>query len=90
LRIGIDASIYIFFALKNLKILDELAVDFALEYDISFYLHSYFESLRHFLVVQCDCDIMLVFDGFPHPNKAETQEARRRICIFFYQQKNNH
>ena len=50
LCIGIDASIYIYLALKNPKTMSELAIDFVLGHDISFYLHSYFENLRHFFV----------------------------------------
>ena len=78
LCIGIDASIYIYLALKNPKTIEELAIDFVLNHDISYFLHSYFENLRQFFVAQCNCDIILVFDGASHPNKAATQEARRR------------
>ena len=78
LCIGIDASIYLYLALKNPKTIKELAIDFVLNHDISNFLHSYFENLRQFLVAKCHCDIILVFDGASHPNKTATQEARRR------------
>ncbi len=79
--IGIDASIYIYLALKNSKNLEEVAVDFVLSHDISCYLHSYLESLRHFLVVVCNVNIILVFDGASHPNKEITQKARREASV---------
>ena len=33
--------------------------------------------MRLFLVDECKCDIVLVFDGASHPNKELTQQARR-------------
>ena len=62
LCIGIDASIYIYLALKNPKTIQELAIDFVLDHDLSYFLHSYFENLRQFLVARCHCDIILVFN----------------------------
>ena len=50
LCIGIDASIYLYLALKNPKTIKELAIDFVLNHDISNFLHSYFENLRQFLM----------------------------------------
>ena len=80
LCIGIDASIYLYLALKNPKTIEELSMDYVLNHDISFYLHSYFEKLRLYLVGECQCEIQLVFDGASHPNKELTQQGRRQAC----------
>ena len=44
--VAMDASIYIWLSLKNSKYIEELAVDFVLNYDISSYILRYFEDYR--------------------------------------------
>ena len=74
--INMDASIYIWLCLKNSKYIEELSCDYAVNYDISCYLHRYFEDYRNFFA-KYNCELQLVFDGACHPNKEKLQKERR-------------
>ncbi len=71
-----DARIYIWLCLKNSKYIEELSCDYAINYDISCYLHRYFEDYRNFFT-KYDCELQLVFDGAWHPIKEKLQKERR-------------
>ncbi len=62
----------------NTKYLEELSCDYAINYDMSCYLHKYFEDFRSFFS-KFGCELQLIFDGACHPNKEKLQKERRDV-----------